>query len=98
MNKGQQKKLSIIPLGGLGEIGKNMTAFQYGNDMILVDAGLAFPDDDMLGIDLVIPDTTYLQENKDKFKAIFLTHGHEDHIGALPYIMKDFSVPVYGTP
>lgn len=97
-NKGQQKKLSIIPLGGLGEIGKNMTAFVYGNDMILVDAGLAFPDDDMLGIDLVIPDTTFLMENKEKFKAIFLTHGHEDHIGALPYVMKDFDVPVYGTP
>ena len=97
-SKGQQKKLSIIPLGGLGEIGKNMTAFVYGNDMILVDAGLAFPDDDMLGIDLVIPDTTFLMENKDKFKAIFLTHGHEDHIGALPYVMKDFDVPVYGTP
>ena len=97
-SKGQQKKLSIIPLGGLGEIGKNMTAFVYGNDMILVDAGLAFPDDDMLGIDLVIPDTTFLMENKEKFKAIFLTHGHEDHIGALPYVMKDFDVPVYGTP
>ncbi len=97
-NKREQKKLSIIPLGGLGEIGKNMTAFVYGNDMILVDAGLAFPDDDMLGVDLVIPDTTFLQENKEKFKAIFLTHGHEDHIGALPYVMKDFDVPVYGTP
>lgn len=98
MNKTQTKKLSIIPLGGLGEIGKNMTAFRYGDDMILVDAGLAFPDDEMLGIDLVIPDTTYLWENKDKLKAIFLTHGHEDHIGALPYVLKDFDVPVYGMP
>ncbi len=98
MVKAQQKKISIIPLGGLGEIGKNMTAFRYGDEIILIDAGLAFPDDDMLGIDLVIPDTTYLQENKDKVKAIFLTHGHEDHIGALPYVMKDFDVPVYGTP
>ena len=98
MVKAQQKKISIIPLGGLGEIGKNMTAFRYGDDIILIDAGLAFPDDDMLGIDLVIPDTTYLMENKDKLKAIFLTHGHEDHIGALPYVLKDFDVPVYGTP
>ncbi|MCH3915061.1 MAG: ribonuclease J [Acidaminococcaceae bacterium] len=98
MAKAQQKKISIIPLGGLGEIGKNMTAFRYGDDIILIDAGLAFPDDDMLGIDLVIPDTTYLMENKDKLKAIFLTHGHEDHIGALPYVLKDFDVPVYGTP
>ena len=91
------QKLQIIPLGGLGEIGKNMNVIRYGDDMILLDAGLMFPDEDMLGVDLVIPDITYVMENQRCLKAIVLTHGHEDHIGALPYIMKKLSVPVYGT-
>ena len=81
----------------MGEIGKNMTAFEYGNDMIVVDCGISFPDDDMPGIDVVIPDMAYLRENRTKFKGFMITHGHEDHIGALPYALKDFDVPVYGT-
>ena len=91
------QKLQIIPLGGLGEIGKNMTVVRFGDEMILIDAGLMFPENDMLGVDLVIPDISYILENEQCLKAIFLTHGHEDHIGALPYILKELSVPIFGT-
>ncbi|MCR6545911.1 ribonuclease J [Dehalobacterium formicoaceticum] len=90
-------KISLIPLGGLGEVGKNMTVIKYEENMIVIDAGLMFPEDEMLGVDMVIPDYTYLLENKEQVKAIILTHGHEDHIGALPYVLKDLDVPVYGT-
>ena len=90
-------KLQIIPLGGLEQIGMNITAFRYEDSIIVVDCGLSFPDDDMLGIDLVIPDITYLQENIDKVKGFVITHGHEDHIGALPYVLHELSVPVYAT-
>lgn len=93
----KENKLQIIPLGGLGEIGKNMTVIRYNNQILLIDAGLAFPDDDMPGIDLVIPDYSYLLENKDKVLGILITHGHEDHIGALPYLLKELNVPVFGT-
>lgn len=91
------KKLRIIPLGGIREIGKNLTVFETDNDMILVDCGVAFPEDDMPGIDAVIPDFSYVIEHKDKLRAIVLTHGHEDHIGALPYFLKELNVPIYGT-
>lgn len=90
-------KLRIIPLGGLDQIGMNITAFEYGDDIIVVDCGLAFPEDDMLGIDLVIPDVTYLEENVERVRAFVITHGHEDHIGALPYVLRNLNVPVYGT-
>jgi len=95
--KEKKNTLRIIPLGGLEQIGMNMTAFEYGDSIIVVDCGLAFPTEDMPGIDLVIPDTTYLKDNIHKVKGFFITHGHEDHIGAIPYVLQDFDVPVYAT-
>ena len=90
-------KLKVIPLGGLEQIGMNITAFEYGDSIVVVDCGLSFPEDDMLGIDLVIPDVTYLKENISKVKGFVITHGHEDHIGALPYVLKEVNVPIYST-
>ena len=89
--------IKIIPLGGLGEIGKNITLYEYDGDMFLIDCGMSFPDEDMPGIDIVIPDFTYILENKDKIKGMVITHGHEDHIGAIPYLLKDFNLPIYAT-
>ena len=91
-------KLRIIPLGGLGEIGKNMTAFEYGNDIIVVDCGMGFPDEDMYGVDVVLPDITYLRNNAARVRGLILTHGHEDHIGAVPYVLKELDIPIYTTP
>lgn len=95
--KKEVEKLKIIPLGGIGEVGKNMTVIEYGNDMIVVDCGLVFPGEDLLGVDYVIPDTTYLEKNIDKIRGFFITHGHEDHIGATPYVFRNIKKPVYGT-
>ncbi len=97
LRKNNNKKIKVIPLGGLHEIGKNLTVFECDDDAVILDCGMAFPDDDMLGVDIVIPDITYLHKIADKLRGIVLTHGHEDHIGALPYVLKEFNVPVYGT-
>ena len=97
MPKKEKGKLRIIPLGGLNEIGKNMTVLEYANDIIIIDCGLGFPDEDMPGIDLVIPDISYLEANKEKIRGIVLTHGHEDHIGAIPYVLREINPPIFGT-
>ena len=91
------QKLKIVPLGGLNEIGKNMTVYEFGKDMILVDCGMGFPDEEMYGVDVVIPDVSWLVKNKGRLRGIFLTHGHEDHIGALPYVMDKINAPIYTT-
>src|SRR4030043_986568 len=93
-----ENTLSVIPLGGVEEIGLNMTVFEYNNDIIVIDAGLMFPEEDMLGVDFVIPDFSYLLDNREKIRGVILTHGHEDHTGALPFLLKEIRVPVYGTP
>mgnify|MGYP001274324967 CR=1 FL=1 len=96
-NRDRDDKLRISPLGGMGEVGKNITVFEYKDDIILVDCGMSFPEEEMLGVDVVIPDITYLLKNKDKIRGLFLTHGHEDHIGAIPYVLKKINMPIYGT-
>ena len=91
-------KLRVIPLGGMQEVGKNLTVIEYKDEILILDCGLGFPEDEMLGIDIVIPDISYLLKNRDKVKGIVLTHGHEDHIGAIPYVLKKLNVPIYGYP
>src|SRR4051794_7676934 len=93
----QDKKLQVIPLGGLGEFGMHMMAIRYGEDIIVIDSGMMFPEDDLLGVDIVTPDLTFLKENREQVRALLVTHGHEDHIGAVAFFLEEFDVPVYGT-
>src|SRR5208283_4052963 len=90
------QKLQVIPLGGLGEFGMNMTAIRYGDDIIVIDSGMMFPDAELLGVDVVVPDLTFLKENREFVRALILTHGHEDHIGSAPYFLSEIGAPVYG--
>src|SRR5882757_2114328 len=92
------KKLQIIPLGGLGEFGMNCMAVRFGDDIIVMDAGMMFPDAELLGVDIVTPDFAYLEQHKDKVRGLFLTHGHEDHIGGIPFLLSKLNIPIYGTP
>ena len=97
MKKKNEKSLKVRFLGGVGEIGKNMTALEYGNDIIVIDAGNSFPTEDMPGVDLLIPETGWLEENKERVRGYIITHGHEDHIGGLPYVVKNVNAPIFGT-